>query len=474
MKISIIMCVLNSMPYIMSSIESFRKQKYKNKELIIVNTKSIDNTSYYLKNLNDENIKIFNFNSPIYKSLNFGISKSKGDIIGILHSDDIFFSKFTLNYVAKEYKKNKSDVIFGNILYSKKNDLTKIKRYWSKINITKKYDIPPHTGTFITKKIYNNFKYNEKYLISADTDFLIRIFKNKVKYKYLNKNITIMRTGGLSTNFSFFIKKTMEDLMIFKKHQLSIYDYIKKVLNKTNQFLFKEKIRVTQYHKAMNNFSKVKFLEIKKICKIYGKVISALNLAFITYNYKYNLRTHNYLFWPDGIFSTFFTKTKKIPGREYFMKIINIINKNNNNYKFKKIYVLGNLPTISKRWLSKRLNYTYSHINLPFGNFKKIKSFVERLRLQNNSLIILTLPTPKQELLGNFILKKYNKNIVLCIGGSINILSSHEKASPDILNLLNLEWLWRLKFDTKRRFKRLIESILIFFKITFYNKNSIF
>jgi len=153
MKISIIMCVLNSMPYIMSSIESFRKQKYKNKELIIINSKSNDNTDDYLKNVNDKNIKKFNLNGSIYKSLNFGISKSKGDIIGILHSDDIFFSKLTLADIAKEYKKNKADIIFGNILYSKKNDLTKIKRNWSKINIREKYDIPPHTGTFITKKI---------------------------------------------------------------------------------------------------------------------------------------------------------------------------------------------------------------------------------------------------------------------------------------------------------------------------------
>ncbi len=474
MKISIIMCVLNSMPYIMSSIESFRKQKYKNKELIIINSKSNDNTDDYLKNVNDKNIKKFNLNGSIYKSLNFGISKSKGDIIGILHSDDIFFSKLTLADIAKEYKKNKADIIFGNILYSKKNDLTKIKRNWSKINIREKYDIPPHTGTFITKKIYNNFKYNEKYLISSDTDFLIRIFKDQAKYKYLNKNITIMRTGGLSTNLSFLIKKTKEDLIIFKKHKLSTYDYFKKILSKTNQFLFKENIRVTQFHKIMNNCSRIKFLEIKKISKIYGKVISALNLAFISYNYKYNLRTHNYLFWSDGVFSTFFTKVKKIPGREYFLKIINIINKKKNNYKFKRIYVLGNLPPISKKWLSKNLNFTYSHINLPFGNIEKIKKFIKRLKLQNNSLVILTLPTPKQELLGNFILKKFNKNIILCIGGSINILSGQERASPDILNLFNLEWLWRLRFDTKRRFNRLIESIFIFFKIIFFNKNSIF
>ena len=54
MKISIIMCVKNSMPYIMTSIKSFTEQTYKNKELIIVYSDSNDNTKYYLNSLNDK------------------------------------------------------------------------------------------------------------------------------------------------------------------------------------------------------------------------------------------------------------------------------------------------------------------------------------------------------------------------------------------------------------------------------------
>jgi len=42
MKISILMCVKNGMPYIMASVNSFLKQDYKDKELIIIY--SIDST----------------------------------------------------------------------------------------------------------------------------------------------------------------------------------------------------------------------------------------------------------------------------------------------------------------------------------------------------------------------------------------------------------------------------------------------
>ncbi len=472
MKISIIMCVFNSMPYIMSSIESFKKQKYKNKELIIVYSKSNDHTDRYLKTINEKNIRIFNFNGPIYKSLNFGINVSKGDVVGILHSDDVFFSKFTLSKVAKEYKKNKPEVVYGNIVYSEKNNLLKIKRSWNNINIKNKYDIPPHTGTFITKKLCKRFKYKENYLISSDTDFLIRLFSGNYKYKYINSYITIMRVGGLSSNLFYIVKKFTEDLDIYRNHKLSTIDYFKKIISKTSQFFIYRKKLKNNFHIYLNNASKAKFIKLKNIKDINGKIISALNLAFIAYNFKFKLRTHNYIFWPDGIFTTYLTKLKKIPGREFFKMFLNKINRK--KIKFNKIYIFGNLPLTSKIWIKKNLNYPFIHKNLPYGDIKKISLKLKKIKLANNSLAILTLPTPKQELIANIILNNNPRSNVICIGGSINILSGHEKKTPSILYKLNLEWFWRLKFDSKRRLIRLFESGILFLKLIFLGKNNIF
>jgi len=107
MKISIIMCAKDSMPYIISSIKSFQKQNYKDKELIVVYSKGKDTTNQYLNILNEKNIKIYNFEGSIYQSLNFGVKKTRGDIIGILHSDDIYFNTKILSNVAKVFKKKK-------------------------------------------------------------------------------------------------------------------------------------------------------------------------------------------------------------------------------------------------------------------------------------------------------------------------------------------------------------------------------
>ena len=80
----------------------------------------------------------------------------------------------------------------------------------------------------------------------------------------------------------------------------------------------------------------------------------------------------------------------------------------------------------------------------------------------------------QKELIANYLIKKFPNTNILCIGGSLNILSGFEKEVPTIFYMLNLEWLWRLRFDTIRRFKRLIESGLLYSKLKFTGKIDIF
>ena len=71
---------------------------------------------------------------------------------------------------------------------------------------------------------------------------------------------------------------------------------------------------------------------------------------------------------------------------------------------------------------------------------------------------MITLPTPKQEQLSEHLIKinKYYK--IICIGGSINIVSGLEKEVPKLFYAF--EFLWRLKYETLRRTSRLIVTFL--------------
>ena len=108
MKISIITVTLNSDNTLSDTLNSILSQNYKNTEHIIVDGGSIDNTLKILKNYPNKNKKIFvKKKFGIYKSINFAISKSSGEFICILNSDDIFQSNDTIKNLVKKISRNK-------------------------------------------------------------------------------------------------------------------------------------------------------------------------------------------------------------------------------------------------------------------------------------------------------------------------------------------------------------------------------
>ena len=234
------MPVKNSMPYIIEAIKSFQKQVFLNKELIIVVTKSDDGTEFFLKKLTKHNIKIHFYNGGIYKCINYGIKKSTGQIIGTLNSDDIFYDINVLKKIEKTFKINKIDVCYGNIVFAKRENLNNIKRKWieKSSNLTKKYWTPPHTSTFIKRKIFEKFNYNTSYKISSDTEFLLKLKNIKgIKFQFLSIYVCKMRLGGLSTKNSLFLTKLKEDYKIFKYLNIGNLELIKKILFKIKQFI---------------------------------------------------------------------------------------------------------------------------------------------------------------------------------------------------------------------------------------------
>lgn len=258
MKISIITVVKNGMPFLKDAVRSFELQDYKKKELIIVYSKSNDGTDNYLNSLKKK-YKIFidKNTGNKFDAINIGIKKSTGDIIGLLHADDIFFNYKTLSHVADKIKKNKLDVAYGGVYFSKKENLKIINRIWNAENFKRKklyYGwMPPHTSLFVKKKIFTKIGfYSNKFRISSDYEFILRLFFNK-KFKISSTNLvhTIMRDGGDSRKIKLLLLKLIEDISILNKYKLSVFIIISKILLKFNQFFKKRKID----NKYLNEFN---------------------------------------------------------------------------------------------------------------------------------------------------------------------------------------------------------------------------
>lgn len=196
-----------------------------------------------------------------------------------------------------------------------------------------------------------------------------------------------------------------------------------------------------------------------------GYILSALNLASLSFLYKEKiLISKRIFFWGDGIFHKFMIRnSKKIPGS----KLIELIKYPKN---IKLLHVIGNLTEKQRRFLEKKFNnLKVINSGLPYGDIKLIFKNLPILN-DENELILLTLPTPKQEQVAEFYHKENPKLKIICIGGGLAIASGDEKPVPRFFDFLGLEWLWRLRYETNRRFKRLSTSALYIFQYMLYGR----
>jgi glycosyltransferase len=242
------MVCLNSEKTIQKSIKSFYNQKYINKELIIIDGGSSDNTVKIIKGTKGVGYFEKKNNLGLYASLNYGIRKSKGEIIGILHSDDEFFNENILEKVNDGFEKNLAsiDYIYSDIVFVDKSN--KIKRKWIVGNLFQNDiffgNLPPHTGIFVKKNsFFKTGYYNENLKISSDIEYIFTLFSEKsLKGKYLNIFTLKMKLGGLSTkslknilyaNFECFI--ALKNVKI--GYMRSLLVILLKVLRKPRQLI---------------------------------------------------------------------------------------------------------------------------------------------------------------------------------------------------------------------------------------------
>lgn len=207
MKVSIITVVLNNVEYIEACIQSVLNQDYKNIEYIVIDGGSTDGTIDIIKKYKDKiNAWISEPDDGIYGALNKGIGMTSGDIIGILHSDDLYMDVHVISNVVREFCKNNVDSVYADLVYVERNNLNKVVRYYdSSVFQVSKFAygwMPAHPTCFIKNNIYKKYGlYKTDYIIAADYELLVRFYaRHKVSYSYLPKVIVKMRNGGLSTS----------------------------------------------------------------------------------------------------------------------------------------------------------------------------------------------------------------------------------------------------------------------------------
>lgn len=202
-KVSIITVCYNSKKYIRQTLESVLNQTYSNIEYIIIDGGSTDGTVDIIKQyesaFNGRMKWVSESDRGIYDAINKGIKMSKGDLIGILSSDD-WYETDSIEKVIKLYDKNYPYQVLYGMARTLKDDIEWQIQFVNNNALVE--FMMPHEACFITRKAYKKVGlYSLKYKIASDYDLLLRLNENEqMKFVPIYSVLVNFRLGGVSSS----------------------------------------------------------------------------------------------------------------------------------------------------------------------------------------------------------------------------------------------------------------------------------
>ena len=205
--VSIIVNCYNGEKYLLKALNSVLKQKYQNFELVFVDNYSTDSSAKLFKSIKDPRFKYYKTQKKInlYEARNYALKKCKGDFIAFLDSDD-WWDKNFLSSKKKFFNSNKDyGFTFSNCFHYFENS-KKLKIFTKKKlpsgfildNLLQYYFVKLST-IILKKKLIKSYKFNPKYNIIGDYDFIIKIAQN---YKAISFQDSLTYIRIHAQNFS--------------------------------------------------------------------------------------------------------------------------------------------------------------------------------------------------------------------------------------------------------------------------------
>jgi glycosyltransferase involved in cell wall biosynthesis len=240
-KISIITITFNSEKTIKCTLDSIKKQAYKNLEYIIIDGGSKDSTLNILNEYKDLiSIIISEPDNGISNAMNKGIKLATGRLIGIIHSDDLLADN-ALNFLKNSYEEG-INVFYGDeLVMDENNNPMHILKASDKLSDFKWGFCINQPASFVTKETYDVFGlYDENLKNCMDYDFFFRLYRAGCKFKHINEVLAYYRCGGTNQKYR---RKTINEayqigvkygvnkfMALFIKYKKIIIDYFRPII----------------------------------------------------------------------------------------------------------------------------------------------------------------------------------------------------------------------------------------------------
>jgi glycosyltransferase involved in cell wall biosynthesis len=245
MKISVVTAVRNGAATLPRMLDSLHLQSHADLEHVVQDGASTDGTVALLRAQGLAGMVLVSAaDGGIYEAINAGIRRATGEVIGLLHADDVLADASVLAHVADALADPAIDGIYGDLHYVARADPTRVIRHWragafSPRALARGW-MPPHPTLYLRREVFDRAGlYDTSYRISGDYDGMLRFLTTgQVRLAYIPHVMVRMQMGGASNrSFAQVIRKSREDYRAIKRHNVGgIGTLVAKNLSKLPQF----------------------------------------------------------------------------------------------------------------------------------------------------------------------------------------------------------------------------------------------
>jgi glycosyltransferase involved in cell wall biosynthesis len=227
LKISVITAVFNNRDTIADTLDSVLAQSHADVELIVIDGGSTDGTLELLQGYSDGiAVLVSEPDRGLYDALNKGLRLATGEVLGFLHSDDVFADADALALIASGFYSEEIDAVYGDLVYVRRDNPQQVVRHWKAGTFTlsrlRQGWMPPHPAFYARKSVYDRLGgFDTSYRIAADYDCMLRFLKSGIKAVYVPQVLVKMRLGGASNrSLKNILQKSREDYRALKSNKV--------------------------------------------------------------------------------------------------------------------------------------------------------------------------------------------------------------------------------------------------------------
>lgn len=129
MKISVLTVCFNSAATIRHTLESFLAQDHPDKELVVIDGASSDDTVAIVRSYPQERIRLVSEpDRGMYDALNKALALCTGEAVGALNADDAFHGRSALSRISAALEKD--DIVHGHLDFVESHESKRVVRRW--------------------------------------------------------------------------------------------------------------------------------------------------------------------------------------------------------------------------------------------------------------------------------------------------------------------------------------------------------